>query len=624
MALVHAEITSDHRSDHVAERVTEMAGRLGQLPTASLVVSRAEEVGVSCVIASQAEEPNAGLASDPESGLAVAADIRLDNRDAIAAELGIKDRVSHLSDASLLLEGYRTWGLAVASSILADGTFLLWDGRRQRLVCWRDVAGTRPLYYTRSAGHSVVISTDLRSLAAHPLVDPPLDLAYASALLRNGPVFQRPDRTLCDGVMKLPAAHILILDERGLHSERYWTPGNASERRYADTGDYVDELKALLQEAVECRLRDGSEVVASHLSGGLDSSSVAVAAHRTVSQQGRSLIGLSWAPPQDLFPPIENDERPLVDAVANSEGIDLRYTRLQASDLIEHDTRDLALNPTTTLQLELGASQTAADGGARTILSGWGGDELVVNNGRGYFADLARRGRWRTLQRELRLRTGIHESSMLSLVRGRIIRPLLSDRLLYRVRPDEKPVRYSLPACLRPEFAAELENIEPLDWPYLRERPGVRQFQIAMFESGHLQYRMEAWAAHGTDIGINYAYPLLDRRLIEFALSVPDHLYFKNGWKRWLYRTAMEGVLPDSVRWHPHKDDLAMVAQLNKVRSPNTEAWRHVLRSRRENPYVDIERYIETAANIELSNNPTGPVPNTHATWMPFTSLSTP
>ena len=94
----------------------------------------------------------------------------------------------------------------------------------------------------------------------------------------------------------------------------------------------------------------------------------------------------------------------------------------------------------------------------------------------------------------------------------------------------------------------------------------MRRLQIAKLRWGHLQYRMESWAAHGADLGLTYAFPLLDQRIIEFALSIPDHLYFKDGWKRWLYRTAMEGTLPDEVRWNPHKFDAALAVRLRQLR----------------------------------------------------------
>jgi len=195
----------------------------------------------------------------------------------------------------------------------------------------------------------------------------------------------------------------------GLRRWAYWQPGQTPERRYTGEREYVEELLPLLHAAVACRVT-GVRPVGAHISGGLDSSSVAVLAHRILQTQGRSLTGFSWAPPlpenpADLLP---NDERSLVEAVRQAEGLPVRYTRLTPAHILAHARRDLTLQPTTTLQLEMAASADAAGMGARVMLSGWGGDELLAFNGRGYFSDLLRRGRWLTLQRELIRRAQLH------------------------------------------------------------------------------------------------------------------------------------------------------------------------------------------------------------------------
>jgi asparagine synthase (glutamine-hydrolysing) len=263
------------------------------------------------------------------------------------------------------------------------------------------------------------------------------------------------------------------------------------------------------------------------------------------------------------------------------------------------------------------------------MLSGWGGDELVVFNGRGLFADLARRGRWRTVQRELRQRQQIHGGSMLGAWRHRVVEPLLPDVALRGFRRGGR-TETALPSELRPEFAALVSRTEPLETTPLRERPGVHAMQTALFANGHLQYRLEAWAAHGATLGLDYAFPLLDQRLIEFALSVPDHLFFKNGWKRWLYRTAMEGVLPEAVRWHPDKHDSALEVQARRVRVQARESLISELRTRNTNPFIDVEQFL--AVN-DPRRRPSGAAYTTHiatqvrpqdgsASWLAFTQLS--
>jgi asparagine synthase (glutamine-hydrolysing) len=252
------------------------------------------------------------------------------------------------------------------------------------------------------------------------------------------------------------------------------------------------------------------------------------------------------------------------------------------------------------------------------MFSGWGGDELIAFNGRGYFADLARHGRLATIQRELRLRSRIQGGSLRGAWKARVLLPLLPDMAL-RQGPREPP---RLPAELRPEFARVLAAVEPLDHAYPRERPGVRRMQVSLLEFGHLQYRMESWAAHGAALGLTYTFPLLDRRIMEFALSLPGRMFFRDGWKRWLYRTAMEGILPDVVRWNPKKFDNAAAHQLRSVLLEPAGVYREPLLERQDNPLVDVGILLaEQDRQQQLHPSPPPSLPVGRAAWLAFTRL---
>jgi asparagine synthase (glutamine-hydrolysing) len=279
---------------------------------------------------------------------------------------------------------------------------------------------------------------------------------------------------------------------------------------------------------------------------------------------------------------------------------------------------DRALRPVEAMRYEAATSRLAVEFGLHTMISGWGGDEGIVWNGTGYFADLARRGRWLKAQRELRLRAALHEGGpLLGAWKRRVVTPLLPDRALYGLGWLERPSTRGWPAELRPEVIRSLADVQPLVAPPgQRERPGVRRMQIERLTGGALQYRMEAWASHGALLGLTYTFPLLDKRIIEFALSIPDRLYFKDGWKRWLYRTAMDGILPDAVRWNPDKYDDAAIAQSRLVATEVAERHREMLRERSDNPFVDVERLL---APDRDPNGWTGT-----AAWMAFTGLRLP
>lgn len=563
--------------------------------------------GSGALAVQQAGEAGRSLAHPlHQNGLTIAADVRLDNRTELLAGLGIEPAQGDtLTDPELLLHAYRRWGVDSPQHLLGDFAFALWDEGEQRLLCARDFVGVRPFYYHHRPGRGFTWASDLRAILAHPDAPNRLNLAYVKAeLLTPMGQFQHPAHTYYAEVEKLPPAHALTVTRSGLRAWAYWQPGQSPERRYADEADYMAEVRQLVQEAVACRVQGTVHGVGAHLSGGLDSSSMAVIAHRILQEEGRSVTGFSWAPPFSVVAPNatpdKDDERPLVDAVAAAAGLPLRYTVLTPQHALAFARRDITRQPTTTLQLELSTSQDAANLGIRTLLSGWG-DELLVFNGRGYFADLLRRGRWRTLQRELSARGELHGSAVWKQWISSGLFPLLPTALMRYLRPEDFPPPPGLPAALRPDFVAALARVDPLTRPELRERPGVRRMQIALLENDHIPYRLESWASHGANLGLTYAFPLLDRRIVEFALSIPDFLYFQKGWKRYLYRTAMEGILPDNVRWHKVKEDPAMVAQSRQVHKAAAPALRDDLRARAANPFVDVEKLI--AADEGMADN---------------------
>jgi asparagine synthase (glutamine-hydrolysing) len=65
----------------------------------------------------------------------------------------------------------------------------------------------------------------------------------------------------------------------------------------------------------------------------------------------------------------------------------------------------------------------------------------------------------------------------------------------------------------------------------------------------YLRYADRSSMAHSREIRL----PFLSHDLVEFTLSVPAPMRFHDGWTKYLTRAAMDGVVPDSVRWRTDK-----------------------------------------------------------------------
>ena len=99
-----------------------------------------------------------------------------------------------------------------------------------------------------------------------------------------------------------------------------------------------------------------------------------------------------------------------------------------------------------------------------------------------------------------------------------------------------------------------------------RTRRTVRRTQLSLLANGHLTHRIESWANFGADCGIEYRYPLLDRRLMEFCLGLPPAVTFQQGWKRYLFRHTVSPFLPPCVAWSTSKRDPAWLASRQRIR----------------------------------------------------------
>ncbi len=120
--------------------------------------------------------------------------------------------------------------------------------------------------------------------------------------------------------------------------------------------------------------------------------------------------------------------------------------------------------------------------------------------------------------------------------------------------------------------------------------------QLALLGHGHLAQRIEDWAASGARRGIEYRYPLLDRRLLEFALGLPPEQFRRGRWGRWLMRHALRDALPASVCWHPSKREVARPGPSDPVLAGVLAAVRRRLAARAGPPsrarYVDMPRLL--------------------------------
>ena len=543
---------------------------------------------------SRGAEADSGPEIDQDTGCALVGDVRLDDRDALRGALGVSGPVgAALGDRALILRAWMRFGRECPNHLLGDYAFAVWDARTRSLFCARDHIGCRPFYYALTS-ERFIFATTVAAVLAAPGVSDALDERMVASHLSQAQIYGTA-HTFFKAVRKLPPGHSLTVDTTAsspVRLERYWHPERFPRARPAGDDEYAAEFLDLYGRAVKDRLRGGP--VGVHLSGGLDSSSIAVLAARELRRQGEAPPpAFSWLPPRGDEPPLaaHAPEYARIDRTAAQEGLQVYHCQtLCPDDVVAYLRRDCAYYETYWVEEQV--QRQAANLGLRVLLSGWGGDEGVSFNGRGYYESLLLSGRWRRLAAEC---SALEEAPIRFWARivlriGGLSLPSRLAGWWFGRRPRQPDGRW----LIHPAFA---QRVRPLPNGLGLRGIGVRRTQLRLLRSGFLSEYMENYAASGAQHGIEYRYPLLDRRLLEFALRLPPEQFRRGRWNRWLMRYALRSVLPSAVCWNQDKAGLAQYEPMRETYIRALPALRQETAARAETMsrarYVDVQRLLD-------------------------------
>ncbi|MBV7276687.1 asparagine synthase (glutamine-hydrolyzing) [Clostridiaceae bacterium UIB06] len=188
------------------------------------------------------------------------------------------------SDTEVLLTSYIHWGINCVKYINGIYAFAIWDESDNRLFMARDPLGVKPLFYTIK-GDSLIFGSEIKTLLAHPYVEPVLTREGLTEIFALGPA-----RSLGSGIFKdiyeVPPAHYLIYDKYGAKLKEYWKlkciPHNEDENTTAE------HVRNLLTDAIKRQLV-ADVPVCTFLSGGLDSSVISAVAAFEFKKKGLTL-----------------------------------------------------------------------------------------------------------------------------------------------------------------------------------------------------------------------------------------------------------------------------------------------------------------------------------------------
>ncbi len=477
---------------------------------------------------------------------ALVADLRLDNRDEIAAALGLG---AAEADSALLLAALQRWGEGAVERIVGDFAFAWSDDGALRLVLARDPLGQRPLFWHRGDGF-VAFASMPRAIHATDLVPRRPDAGtvarHLAALPQAGPA------SFFEDVLRVEPGHVVTLERGGAsRSGRYWTPRRHA-LRLGRFDDYVEGFRAELDRAVACRLRGTGGAVTAHLSGGWDSSAVAATAARLLAADSRRLIAFTSVPrggghgaPRNRFA----DEGPLAAATAALHpNIDHVLVEGSGRSPVPELGRWARLferpvfNPDNHVWLSEIRSR-AREAGASVLLTGETGNWTISAAPNSLLADYLRERRWGDWSREA-LAMLRQRRARLRGVAAASFGPWLPGCLWRGLAPLASAPGAAFRAALHPRLAEALAaEIAAREAAAGRPRDYFARVADALSSMDFGEYRKGILGGWGIDKRDATA----DVRLIDFCLSLPLDMLMSGGTRRPLARAALADRLPREV-----------------------------------------------------------------------------
>ena len=459
------------------------------------------------------------------------------------------------SDSETIVRAWEHWGEDCVKHLRGMFAFAIHDARRQTLFMARDRMGVKPFHYALLPDGWLLFGSELKSLLAHGGLSRELDPHAVEEYFALG--YAAEPRTVFKGAKKLEPGHC-VLWKRGEappQSRPYWdvrfTLDNKISQRDAEV-----ELRQRLDEAVRLRLQS-ERTLGAFLSGGVDSSAV-VASMAGMMNEPVNTCSIAFDDPKF-------NESQFAQVVAD------RYKTNHRVEMVKSDDFDL-IDTLARLYDEPYADSSAiptyrvcqlARQHVTVALSGDGGDETFG----GY-----RRYRMHLMEERMRaaLPYGLRKTVFGTL--GKVYPKLdWAPRFLRGKTTFEGLARSSVQAyfhsvsILRGPMRAQLFSDQ-----FKRELAGYNAFEVferhgaaagtddplALIQ--YLDYKTylvgdintkvdRASMAHSLEV----REPLMDHPLIEWLATLPSSLKIQGQEGKYLFKKAMEPLLPDDILYRP-------------------------------------------------------------------------
>lgn len=450
------------------------------------------------------------------------------------------------TDSETILHLYEEYGTDCLASLRGQFAFCLWDSKKQLLFTARDRIGEKPLYYSQLPC-GVVFSSELKAILKNYIPKPQINYLQLAAPIRYTSPIDKKD-TYIDQIKRVEPGQYMIVDREGIRKYTYWKRDMTS--RFGGTFlQAKEETLRLLRESVDIHLR--SDVpVAIMLSGGIDSSAIAVLAKET----GREVhtITAGYKGQHDC------DEREVARKFAKEKGLNYHEVELDEKDFnncFEELTEHIDEPVTDSAAIAQWALYRKVKSlGFKVLLSGMGGDELFYGypywNQLGESLKLHRKHQslhpWNSLPKKIKFIQFVLKYWRY-ILKGGFPKKIEDTAIGIWQYQDYK--KFAETASLQWDGQEIFFKDIDLSYAFAHGEKGTEIDIVYDFQFSNIMTLAYLYLSDREGMGnsIEIRSPLLDYKLVEFVSSLPLGIKYRKNHPKYFMKQVLHGIVPEYI-----------------------------------------------------------------------------
>jgi len=463
-------------------------------------------------------------------------------------------------DTEILLRMYMMYGERSIDYIDGMFSFAIWNQSDNTLYCARDRLGIKPFYYT-TVNDQFIFSSEIKAILPH-LKNVEIDYDVLQEYL----TFQYTigENTIYKGIKQLLPGHSLVVRNGKILVKRYWSI-NCNPDLFHTEKYFTEQLSNLIEESC-CSHLVSDVPVGTYVSGGIDSGIVS-----SICGSNQSITGYTGR--FDGFN--QYDESHHAKAICDKHNIKNTVVNITSKDFIEN-IEDVIYHLDHPVAGPGSFSQymvaRAASENHKVMLSGHGGDELFGGYAKYLIAYFEQCIKYSIIGNKSDTHGQFvvtHDTIFSNLSSLKNYVPMLkqqwssglfddmTSRYFNLLNKSKHIEQYIVPGIL--DISSVFEKYESMfSTSHESYLDSMMVFDIKTLLPALLHVEDRISMAHGVETRV----PLLSSKVVEFAMSIPGNIKFKNGELKYLLKNVARNTLPSSVT--TRKDKMGFPTPFNE------------------------------------------------------------